>query len=275
MGSTLPLKANVDVPASFSLFGYIDNKGIPQHMVKSVFLNFYDDIWENSSLMHVHGHSFCIGGAVELLIAGVTPKIVAAIGGWTSLAFLIYWRRFEEILPTHILKAYDNDQILRLKNSIDDFRTANKVSDNVIAPCINGIPEKVRRLVLKYDYVPLPLLLLANRRQSNQSTAFAFNATTGALTSSEAPADRTEEFALAPHDWQGCLESLVKAVVEIQGPVFGARWEAHAGNCVNIGRCVDWKLAMRYNADFRHAVSVDNRIDIGIYDQISGFQCWA
>lgn len=89
--------------------------------------------------MNVHGHSFRIGGAVELLIAGVSPEVVAAIGGWTSLAFLIYWRRFEEILPTHILKAYDSNQISRLKSTLDDFKKANKISDSVIDACIHGI----------------------------------------------------------------------------------------------------------------------------------------
>lgn len=39
---------------------------------------------------HISGHSFRIGGAVELLLAGVPPEVVAATGNWTSLAFLLY-----------------------------------------------------------------------------------------------------------------------------------------------------------------------------------------
>ena len=48
-------------------------------------------------LTHILDHSFHIGGAVELLLAGVPPEIVAATGGWTSLAFLLYWHHMEEI----------------------------------------------------------------------------------------------------------------------------------------------------------------------------------
>jgi len=68
-------------------------------MLKHNFLTFVTDIWSSAPLAHVLGHSFQIGSAVELLLAGVPPEIVAATGGWTSLAFLLYWRRMEEILP--------------------------------------------------------------------------------------------------------------------------------------------------------------------------------
>jgi hypothetical protein len=81
---------------------------------------------------------------------------------------------------------------------------------------------------------------------------FLFDAATGSLTSSKAPADRTGEFAIALHDWQGCLELLVKAVGNIQGAAVGAKWEAHAKNCINIGCGMDWRLAMYYDADLRH-----------------------
>jgi len=60
-------------------------------MLKQDFLTFVTSIWQSAYLAHVLGHSFRIGGAVELLLAGVAPEIVAATGGWTSLAFLIYW----------------------------------------------------------------------------------------------------------------------------------------------------------------------------------------
>jgi hypothetical protein len=42
----------------------------------------------------------------QFLLAGVAPEVIAALGGWTSLAFLLYWRRVEEILPMNISKAY-------------------------------------------------------------------------------------------------------------------------------------------------------------------------
>ena len=68
-------------------------------MSKHRFMSFCIDIWSVAGLAHVKGHSFCIGGAVELLLAGVPPEIVATTGGWTSLTFLLYWCRMEEILP--------------------------------------------------------------------------------------------------------------------------------------------------------------------------------
>ena len=89
-------------------------------MVKSVFLAFCDPIWKSAGLKHVHGHNFRIGGAVELLLAGVISKVVAAVGGWTSVAFLLSWRRFEVILPTHVLKAYNSSQTSRIKHTLDD-----------------------------------------------------------------------------------------------------------------------------------------------------------
>ncbi|KAJ3792071.1 hypothetical protein GGU11DRAFT_750591 [Lentinula aff. detonsa] len=132
------LEINHGIPESFSLFAYMDND-TPQHMIKSTFLNFCDSIWKGKGLLNVHGHSFRIGGAVELLIAKVPPEVVAAIGGWTSLAFLIYWRRFEEILPAHVLKAYDNDQVSRLQSTLEDFRLSNNIPNSVINACINGV----------------------------------------------------------------------------------------------------------------------------------------
>jgi hypothetical protein len=60
-------------------------------------------------LMDIHGHSFGIGGAVKLLVAGVPPEVVAAAGlWWASLACLImmlktFWRKFANILKVYAL----------------------------------------------------------------------------------------------------------------------------------------------------------------------------
>ncbi|KIK52990.1 hypothetical protein GYMLUDRAFT_179485, partial [Collybiopsis luxurians FD-317 M1] len=132
------LEANANIPDNFSFFGYIDEHGKPQHMVKSTFLAFCDKIWKAAKLEHVHGHSFRISGAVELLIAGVPPEVVAAIGGWTSMAFLIYWRCFQDIIPAHVFKAYSPNQLDRLKQTLDDFCKANKIPDSLIDHCIRG-----------------------------------------------------------------------------------------------------------------------------------------
>jgi hypothetical protein len=108
-------------------------------MIKTTFLHFCDDIWKKSGLDNVLGHSFRIGGAVELLIAGVSPEVVAAVGGWTSLAFLIYWRRFEEILPNHIRRAYTEDQVNRLKHILDDFQASNHISNAALEQALSNI----------------------------------------------------------------------------------------------------------------------------------------
>ncbi|KAJ3912030.1 hypothetical protein F5877DRAFT_72727, partial [Lentinula edodes] len=130
---------NADVPGDFSLFGYIDENGKPHHMVKKVFLNFCFDIWNRAELKIVFGHSFRIGGAVWLLLAGVPPEIVAATGGWTSLAFLLYWRRLESIIPQHITKAYEKSQWNTLCDKVDSFRKVNKISNKFIEACIAGL----------------------------------------------------------------------------------------------------------------------------------------
>lgn len=132
------LKANTSVPDSFSVFGYIDEKGKPQHMVKKVLTDFCSDIWEKAQLDRVTGHSFRIGGVVALLLAGVDPNIVAATGGWTSLAFLLYWRRTQDVIPIHIHKAYESQATISLDKVIKAFQKSTKISDRLIDSCIAG-----------------------------------------------------------------------------------------------------------------------------------------
>jgi hypothetical protein len=108
------LNVNGNIPGFASLFAYQTTEGCWEHMTKHRFMSFCVDIWSRASLAHVKGHSFRIGGAVELLLAGVPPEIVAATGGWTSLAFLLYWRRMEEILPMSTSRAYQKSQITDL-----------------------------------------------------------------------------------------------------------------------------------------------------------------
>ncbi|KAJ3756352.1 hypothetical protein EV360DRAFT_48092, partial [Lentinula raphanica] len=119
--------ANSKVPGTFSLFAFIDSDGKPQHMRKSVFLNFCYSIWQRAGMQHVLGHSFRIGGAVDLLLAGVAPEVVAATGGWTSLAFLLYWRRLEHLLPLHIAQAYDKRKLEDIHQLMERYRETNKI----------------------------------------------------------------------------------------------------------------------------------------------------
>ena len=126
------LDVNSNVSPTSALFAYHTPSGGTKNMLKHDFLTFVTSIWKSAHLAHVLGHSFRIGGAVELLLAGVPPEIVAATGGWTSLAFLIYWRRMEEILPMSTSKAYKQSHITELASIFEQFRVAHNISMNLI-----------------------------------------------------------------------------------------------------------------------------------------------
>ena len=96
-------------------------------------MEFCVGVWATAALAHVQGHSFRIGGAVELLLAGVPPEIVAATGGWTSLAFLLYWRRMEEILPMSTSKAYRRSHVDDLAKIFEQFRVDNRIPSNLLS----------------------------------------------------------------------------------------------------------------------------------------------
>ena len=96
-------------------------------------MEFCAGVWADATLAHVQGHSFRIGGAVELLLAGVPPEIVAATGGWTSLAFLLYWRRMEEILPMSTSKAYKRSHVDELAKIFEQFRVDNRIPSNLLS----------------------------------------------------------------------------------------------------------------------------------------------
>ena len=126
------LHVNSSVPASSTLFAYNSSSGQPKNLLKHEFLNFVTNIWSSAMLAHVLGHSFRIGGAVELLLAGVPPKIVAATGGWTSLAFLLYWCRMDEILPMSTSKAYNQAHLDRLTSILEEFRISHKIPSSLL-----------------------------------------------------------------------------------------------------------------------------------------------
>jgi hypothetical protein len=126
------LDVNSSIPASSTLFAYHTLSGEPKNLLKHEFLSFVTKIWSSAMLAHVLGHSFRIGGAVELLLAGVPPEIVAATGGWTSLAFLLYWRRMDEILPMSTSKAYNQAHLDRLASIFEEFRIAHKIPSSLL-----------------------------------------------------------------------------------------------------------------------------------------------
>jgi hypothetical protein len=71
------------------------------------------------SSARILGHSFRIGGTVKLLLARVAPQVVASIGGWSSNAFLTYWRKLEKIIPLHISQAYDKQKLKNIASQVE------------------------------------------------------------------------------------------------------------------------------------------------------------
>ncbi|KAF9218783.1 hypothetical protein BS17DRAFT_642718, partial [Gyrodon lividus] len=61
-------------------------------LTQKKFLARCNSIWTSKGIPVSAGHSFRIGGTTELLLAGVPPDIVKALGRWSSDAFLCYWR---------------------------------------------------------------------------------------------------------------------------------------------------------------------------------------
>lgn len=100
-------------------------------MLKHYFMDECCRVWSLEKLQLVDGHSYRIGGSVELLLAGVAPEVIVALGGWISLAFLLYWRRIEEILPMNISKVYKKKWIQELTSKFEDFRIRNHIPANI------------------------------------------------------------------------------------------------------------------------------------------------
>ncbi|KAJ7286577.1 hypothetical protein C8J57DRAFT_1119187, partial [Mycena rebaudengoi] len=74
--------------------------------LKHLFISTTNNIFKSLGLENVFGHSYRIGGSLRLLLDGVAPEMVMKVGGWTSLCFLIYWRRLEQVIPLAITRAW-------------------------------------------------------------------------------------------------------------------------------------------------------------------------
>lgn len=90
------------------LFAYRKDAGSWSCLTKDDFLSTTAIIFAAASLENVFGHSYRIGGSLQLLLDGVEPEIIMKVGGWTSLCFLIYWRRLEQVIPLAISRAWDS-----------------------------------------------------------------------------------------------------------------------------------------------------------------------
>jgi hypothetical protein len=91
------------------LFAYRSTSGW-RVITKDVFLAASSLTFKNADLDQVFGHSYRIGGAMDLLLAGVAPEVIMKLGGWTSLCFLVYWRHLERIIPAAIARAWAAQQ---------------------------------------------------------------------------------------------------------------------------------------------------------------------
>ncbi|KAJ6621725.1 hypothetical protein B0H10DRAFT_1789580, partial [Mycena sp. CBHHK59/15] len=122
------LQVNANIPDNAHLFAFRSLNGNWTPMTKDWFLNRCTAIWKDAKLLAIFGHSFHIGGSTELLLAGVPCEIVAALGGWMSLAFLLYWRKIEHIVLMNVDKAYDQDKIAEVAKAFEAFRVSNNIA---------------------------------------------------------------------------------------------------------------------------------------------------
>ncbi|KAJ7088427.1 hypothetical protein B0H15DRAFT_908530 [Mycena belliarum] len=99
-------RVNHSPPANTPLFAFRSLSGW-EHLTKACFLRYAEGVFKTRVLESIFGHSFRIGGSLALLAAGVAPEVIMKLGGWSSLCFLIYWRRLERILPLAITRAWD------------------------------------------------------------------------------------------------------------------------------------------------------------------------
>jgi hypothetical protein len=118
------LRVNFGAQQDTSLFAYKNSQGGWSHMLKRDFLALVSSIWAGTNSYRISGHCFRIGGAVSLLLSGVAPEVVAATGGWTSMAFLLYWRHVEDIISLNTFSAYSRSQIDSLSSTMSSFHTS-------------------------------------------------------------------------------------------------------------------------------------------------------
>ncbi|KAF9044670.1 hypothetical protein BDP27DRAFT_1155655, partial [Rhodocollybia butyracea] len=103
---------NHSPPPGTPFFAYRENQSwVP--LIKPTFISWMTAIFRLHNLEYVFGHSFRIGGSLAYLLLGVEPEIIMKIGGWTSLCFLIYWRRLEQVIPQAIARAMQSESRMR------------------------------------------------------------------------------------------------------------------------------------------------------------------
>ncbi|KAJ7717060.1 hypothetical protein DFH07DRAFT_861616 [Mycena maculata] len=94
------LKIN-SIPPELPLFSHRNKGGDLICLTRKKLMLRCNAIWSRYGWPSCMGHSFRIGGTTELLLAGVNPDVVQAMGRWKSDAFLVYWRRLDILAPLH------------------------------------------------------------------------------------------------------------------------------------------------------------------------------
>ncbi|KAF7324545.1 hypothetical protein MKEN_00495700 [Mycena kentingensis (nom. inval.)] len=134
-------RVNANVPDEAPLFAYESGRRKWSALTKDAFLRRCAHIWKLADLLAIAGHSFRIGGSTELLLAGVPCDVVAATGGWTSLAFLLYWRRLEHIVIMHVGKAYNKKRLEQVQEEFEQFRIRNGIVLVDVDATMNGTED--------------------------------------------------------------------------------------------------------------------------------------
>ncbi|KIJ50163.1 hypothetical protein M422DRAFT_160088 [Sphaerobolus stellatus SS14] len=89
------------VSATSPLFSFCSkDRTIP--LLRTAFISRCNTIWSANGMPRITGHSFHIGGTTELLLAGVPPGVMKALGRWFSDIFLIYWQSLSELAPLYV-----------------------------------------------------------------------------------------------------------------------------------------------------------------------------
>ena len=116
------LRSNAGIPNTAPLFAFRTLDGSWAPMTKSWMLERCNEIWSQTGFDILTGHSLRIGGTTHLLTMGIDPWIVMIIGRWTSTAFVLYWRKVENILPQFISDGYDSAALsLRMSRICQGF----------------------------------------------------------------------------------------------------------------------------------------------------------
>ncbi|KAG1838711.1 DNA breaking-rejoining enzyme [Suillus subalutaceus] len=97
------ISANAIIPPQAPSFAFETASGGWAPMTRPWFLARCNQVWKGAGLLELTGHCFRIGGAMELLLRGVPPDVVAIQGCWKSRAFLEYWCNIDSILPLFLL----------------------------------------------------------------------------------------------------------------------------------------------------------------------------